>query len=193
MDKIEKLIKEYNSKKLKEIIDHQSYAYSKQFIEYSKDELIKRGESFVFNSKIENEIGAMNDSELKNLVEKEWNTYHLEYLEIARMEYLKRGFKNEIEFEEEAQENSDDGEKEDDNKYPALRTIASIYPVFASIIAVLAVLVTYNAFTKDSSGDLMNVIPTIVIGALIFLVLLATGESIKVFIDIEENTRKGNE
>lgn len=187
MDKIEKLIKEYSSQKLKEILHQQSSSYNENFIDYTKDELIRRGESFTFNAELEKEVAAMNDTDLKNLVEKEWNNFHLEYLEIARKEYLKRGFKNKTPDIEEEQK------ADDEKRYPALRTIAGIYTVFAWIIAVVAAFVAFTVYTKDSSGGLMIAIPTIVIGALILLGLLAAAESIKVFIDIEENTRKTNE
>ena len=40
MSKIEKLVKEYSTKKLKEIISEQSSAYNSTFVNHAKDELI---------------------------------------------------------------------------------------------------------------------------------------------------------
>lgn len=189
MSKIENLVKDYSSQKLKEIIGQQSSSYSETFIDYAKDELIKRGESFQFNPELEKEVAAMNDNDLKNLVEKEWNNFHLEYLEIARKEYLKRKFKNESSDEETEQQEETDVTK----RYPALRTIAGIYSVFAWIIGIVAVIIAIYSYSQNEKAGLIVAIPTIVVGALIVLGLLAASESIKVFIDIEENTRKTNE
>ncbi|GIK21420.1 MAG: hypothetical protein BroJett005_08340 [Ignavibacteriota bacterium] len=190
MSKIEKLVKDYSSQKLKEIIGQQSSSYSETFIDYAKDELIRRGESFQFNPELEKEVAAMSDNDLKNLVEKEWDNFHLEYLEIARKEYMKRKFINESSDEEPEQQEETDTAK----RYPALRTIAGIYSVFAWIIGIVAVIIAFISWSKGGeTGGLMIAIPTLVVGALIVLGLLAASESIKVFIDIEENTRKTNE
>jgi hypothetical protein len=189
MNKIEKLTKEYSSKKLQEIVEQQSKSYSENFIDYAKDELIRRGESFPFNTETEKEVSAMSDNDLKNLVEKEWNNFHLEYLEIARKEYLKRKFKNETNDETQDEEQIGTGGK----KYPALRTIAGIYSVFAWIIGIVAVIIAIYFYSQNQTMGLTIGIPSLVVGALLVLGLLAVSESIKVFIDIEENTRKTNE
>jgi len=125
MDRIEKLVKEYSSKKLKEIIEQQSFSYSEKFIDYAKDELIRRGESFQFNPVLEKEVINMNDDDLKNIVEKDWNNYHLEYLEIAREEYIKRNFRNETGYEEQETEKEavveDEQGTDTPKRYSALR------------------------------------------------------------------------
>jgi len=184
MDKIERLIKEYNSKKLKEIIEQQSSSYSENFIDCVKDELIRRGETFTFNVELEKEVASMTDTDLKYHVEKEWNNFHLEDMEIARKEYLKRGFKNTTSDEEQEEET------DDERRYPALRTFAGIYSSFAWIIGIATVGVAFYAIHNNGSGGLIIAIPTLVLGALIILGLLTSAESIKVFIDIEKNTRK---
>lgn len=189
MSKIEKLIKEYSSKKLKEIVEQQSASYSENFIDYAKDELIRRGESFPFNTETEKEVAVMSDNDLKNLVEKEWNNFHLEYLEIARKEYLKRKFKNETSDDE----NQDEEQKGIvGKKYPALRTIAGIYSVIAWIIGIAAVIITIYFYSQNQTMGLRIGVSSLVVGVLIILGLLSVSESIKVFIDIEENTRKAN-
>ena len=180
----------FSTIKLREIIEQRSSAYSETFTDYAKDELIRRGENFKFNSELEKEVIAMNDKDLKNLVENEWNNYHLEYLEIARNEYLKRNFKNESTDEEpEQQEETNAGKR-----YPALRTIAGIFSVFAWIIGIVAVIIAVLSWNKGGDAwGLMVALPTLVVGALMVLGLLAAAESIKVIIDIEENTRKAVE
>ena len=90
MNKTEKLVKDYSSKKLKEISEQHSSIYSKNFVDSAKDELIKRGETFTFDVELENKVAAMSDSLLTNLINNDWYNFHLEYLEIARKEFLKR-------------------------------------------------------------------------------------------------------
>ena len=192
MDNNEKLIKEYSTKKLKEIVEQQTSSYSETFIDYVKDELIRRGETFQFNSVFEEDVAAMNDNDLKNLVEKEWNNFHLEYLEIARKEYLKRGFKNET-SDEEAQAQVGEPKEDFKERYLALRTIAGIYYSFAYIIGIVAVLIAGYSIINNQQIGILIAISSLVVGALIVLGLLAISESIKVFIDIEENTRKTKE
>lgn len=182
MNSFEKLIKEYSTKKLQEIIDTQSYSYSRSFIDYVKDELIRRGENFTFNSKTEKEVASLNNTDLKKLVENEWNNFHLEYLEIARKEYLHRKFINETE--------NDITLKDAVDKYPAMRTLSVVYSVFAAIYGILIVILIFSILANNLPNAFLYVISIIIVGALIVLTLLAISESIKVLINIEENTRK---
>ena len=74
-------------------------------------------------------------------------------------------------------------------RYPALRTIAGFYQVLAWIVAVIAgvgILLSLDNFERD----LIKLILIFIGGTVAFITLLAASESIKVFIDIEENTRK---
>jgi len=76
-------------------------------------------------------------------------------------------------------------------RYPALRTIAGVYQVLAWLVAVVAgigVLFALANFKEDLSKFIL--LFSIIGGAIGFITLLAASESIKVFIDIEENTRK---
>lgn len=181
MSKIESIVKEYSSKKLKEIIEEQAFSYNETFIDHAKDELIKRGEKFQYNPELEKTIEAMSDEDLKNAVEKEWRDYHLESMEIARREYLKRNFKNES-IEEETKQPE---KKKTDKRYPALRIIAVLSQILAFIVGVVALYITYDIGITNEVGFL-----TLIIGALIVLGLIAAAESIKVIIAIENNTRK---
>jgi len=74
-------------------------------------------------------------------------------------------------------------------KYPALRTIAGLYTAFAWIVGIVALIIAIYFGTKGEAG-LLIAVPTLVIGALMVLGVLAVSESIKVFIDIEYNTRQ---
>ena len=79
------------------------------------------------------------------------------------------------------------------NKYPALTIIAGIYKVFAIIgglVALLSIVTLLNA-----SAGTSQITASITLGASILtsLTLLAFSEGIKVFLDIEANTRKASE
>jgi hypothetical protein len=79
------------------------------------------------------------------------------------------------------------------SRYPALELIATVYRIMAGLVAVLAaigLLAGLNRLKGDefalgvalTSGSLVG-------GALVVVTLLAASEWIRVFIDIEENTR----
>jgi uncharacterized membrane protein YvbJ len=76
------------------------------------------------------------------------------------------------------------------NKYPALTTVAAILKIFAVIVIIVAVIILVISISKGGEVGATTGIITIVVGAIIGLLLLATSELIKVFIDIEYNTRK---
>lgn len=76
------------------------------------------------------------------------------------------------------------------NRYPALRIIAGVYMVLAWIIGIAAIISTFYFFSENSMqifglGSLIG-------GGLLALGLAAISESIKVFLDIEFNTRKAS-
>ena len=187
MDRIEKIIKEYSSKKLKQIVIEQSSSYNSNFIDFAKDELIRRGEDFPLNEEWKKEVAEMNDEGLKKMIEQEYETYHLEYTEIARNEYLKRGFKNEV---------SDDNEQQEifEKRYPALRTIAGFISFVAwtfAIITAIGIIYGFMNISKYDNGTvIIYLIAASLVGAFFFVILLSQAEIIKVFVDIEENTRK---
>ena len=136
---------------------------------------------------LEKEVALMNENDLKNLIEKEWDNCHLEYLEIARKEYIKRGFKNVT-----TQSEEDIPKNENVKRYPALRTIISTYTAFAWIGGISLGAIALFGFLK-SDLPIYYSIASLIIGVLIFISLLGAAETISLFIDIEENTRKQSE
>jgi tellurite resistance protein TehA-like permease len=83
-------------------------------------------------------------------------------------------------------------------RYPALRTLSTILAIVAWLIAFFTLIIVAALFSKSLSHDNYNndngvstIYPFIafVVGAILFIVLLAYSEIIKVFVDIEENTR----
>lgn len=73
-------------------------------------------------------------------------------------------------------------------KYPALRTISEIYKIFGWLIIVATLIIAFVL----GQGSAIFALIAIIIGALIVLGVFAVAESIKVFIDIEHNTRNNS-
>ena len=73
-------------------------------------------------------------------------------------------------------------------KYPALRVIAGLYQIIALVIAFLALIGLLISF-QQSAGTPVIAILCLVIGFIGVVSFLALSESIKVFIDVEQNTR----
>ena len=76
-------------------------------------------------------------------------------------------------------------------RYPALKIVSGAIAFIAWTVGILAVIIALVLFT-NSRGEGTWVLPlgTFVIGLILFISLLAYSEIIKVFVDIEENTRK---
>ena len=74
-------------------------------------------------------------------------------------------------------------------RYPALRTIAGIYMVLAYIVGLVTLGVSFYLFTEQ--GAVQGLV-CLVLGTPIALGVAATSEGIKVFLDIEYNTRKAS-
>lgn len=76
-------------------------------------------------------------------------------------------------------------------KYPVLQTLSGMISIIAWLIAVLTVIIAL-ALLRNSDGDGSWILPvgTLAIGAIFSISLFAYSEIIKVFVDIEENTRQ---
>jgi len=80
-------------------------------------------------------------------------------------------------------------------RYPALRFIANIYKILAYVIAAVAVVgivisLSYMENQFQRGYGIMLLLQSLIGGAVGFITFLAAAEIIKVFINIEENTRQ---
>ena len=73
-------------------------------------------------------------------------------------------------------------------KYPALRVIAGLYQFIALVIAFLALVGLLLSFQQSASTPVITLL-CLVVGFIGVVSFLALSESIKVFIDVEQNTR----
>jgi hypothetical protein len=73
------------------------------------------------------------------------------------------------------------------HRYPALRTIVTIYYIFSIIIAVASMIAAVMLVNQNMPGFALL---ALIGGGIIVLSVIALAESIKVIVDIEYNTRK---
>lgn len=85
-------------------------------------------------------------------------------------------------------ENLDQPISSTDHTYPALRTISGVFIVLAVFVALASIVGGIFYFTKGDGGVIIG-ISTILGGAMTTLLLVAASEMIKLFIQIENNTR----
>ena len=76
----------------------------------------------------------------------------------------------------------------DNNRYPALKTISGVYIALAWIIGIIVFIGSLYFLSTESMK--MMALGLILLGGLLVLGLAAISEIIKLFIDIEKNTRK---
>lgn len=73
-------------------------------------------------------------------------------------------------------------------KYPALKFISKLFRILAWLIAITTVIVFFNMLSHGQM-DIPIGIGVIIGGGILFATFIAIAEGIKVFIDIEHNTR----
>ena len=87
-----------------------------------------------------------------------------------------------------------------ENRYPALRVISGIFKVLAVLAAVFGLIgalvglvqMAGNAYGAAAAGGLI-VLVSLLYGGLLCIYMFAVSEAIKVFVDIESNTRVTND
>ena len=108
------------------------------------------------------------------------NNYPEYEVQAAEIEAKKRN----IEYRNEAE----DAETAIRKRYPALRFISGLYKVLAWLVCALSVVASiYLIFQGEV--EISIALGVLIVGGILFVSLLAIAEIIKVFIDIEHNTR----
>lgn len=74
-------------------------------------------------------------------------------------------------------------------RYPALELIANLLSIFGWIVGIITIAVVIFSFTSEPVNVISSVI-LLISGIFIAILNIALSELIKVFINIEENTRK---
>ncbi len=80
-------------------------------------------------------------------------------------------------------------QKTSKNRYSALKTISGCYTILGWLVAIGAV---YAIFYGISKNNIPFIIVSIILGLVVIITLFATSEWIKLFIDLEKNTRDQN-
>ena len=89
----------------------------------------------------------------------------------------------------ESPEEVDSSEPESASRYPMLRTLSTIYRIFAYVTGIFAVIIVIFGIVKIDRGGVSLIIFGALGGVIGVITNLAIAEGIKVFIGIEENTR----
>jgi hypothetical protein len=82
-----------------------------------------------------------------------------------------------------------------ENRYPALRVISVVFKVLAVLAAVfglIGALVGVVQMAGDATGGLLALV-SLLYGGLLCIYMFAASEAIRVFIDVESNTRLTND
>lgn len=153
-----------------------SYAELKKRDYVIPDRLLKRQNEFCAKNNYVNIDTFLND-------------YLKENSDISKEESFDKEATSQKEVETKKVLNNSVQSSENYYKYPALRTISAVYKVFAWVIGIVTLMIAMLTWDQGNMGITISLI-SIVIGGLIVLGVLAVSESIKVFIDIEHNTRQ---
>ena len=94
------------------------------------------------------------------------------------------------EIEEDIEEDQIEIKDKDKTKYPALSTISGAYKFLAWFSAFIAVLLALSVLSHiDDDNRIIYAIISLVTGVILCISFLAISEIIRLFIDIEKNTR----
>jgi hypothetical protein len=171
---------------LEKIINSSPGDYQEEAIEAAKNELQKR-------SLFKEGISKYTNEQLLEIINSE-SQFQSYKVDIANEEAEKRGLK-----EEEKRKTTQNRMNQELNKlqsevsfdkYPALRFISGVFRLLAWIIAITALIAMIYLITQGDLG-IVSALGVLVGGGILFIIHLAIAELIKVFIDIEYNTRIG--
>ncbi len=171
---------------LETIINSSPGDYQEEAIEAAKSELQKR-------SLFKEGITKYTDERLLEIINSQAQ-FHSYEVDIANEEAEKRGLL-EVEKIKSTQNRMNQELKKLQSevsldKYPALKFISGVFRLIAWIIAIITVIAAVYLITQGDLG-IVSALGVLVGGGILFIIHLAIAELIKVFIDIEYNTRIG--
>lgn len=154
----------------------------------------------IMNNRFEEVMSKKTTEALRTIIDAPEGTYQADALEAAKLEWEKRHQSKttptppmeeppiaDMPLEQPIFEKPEENQPVE-RRYPALRVIAGIYQALAYIIMLLAVIV-FISIVVTSSQSLWLALGILLGGGLLALAMLAISEVIKLFIDIEKNTR----
>ena len=143
-------------------------------------------------NQFEDSMSKRTDEEIEKILSSKPGDYQTEAVDAAIVEAKRRNLNFDY-TNVNAQVANDEVLKEFNSaligeRYPALRFISSIYRLSAWIILFVSIIFSIY-FISQGQMNIQYGIGAILIGLIIFISFLAISEGIKVFIDIEHNTR----
>lgn len=180
----EEVMSKKTTVELEKIINSSPGDYQEEAIEVAKNELQKR-------ALFKEGISKYTDEQLFEIINSQSQSYEVN---IAIEEADKRGL-----IEDEGIKSTQNRENPELKKlqtevsfykYPALRFISGVFRLIAWIIAVISAIAIVYLITQGELG-IVGALGVLIGGGILFVIHLAIAELIKVFIDIEYNTRIG--
>ena len=169
---------------LENILNSQPGDYQSGAIEAAEQEINRR-------KVIRDKFSKYSDEQIIEIL-KSKNNYQSFEIEVANEEAERRNLhfkiekeKVEKEISKEIQNLKTDIVKE---RYPALRFISGLYRILAWLIGIATAIVFLYMLSQGQMGIPIG-IGVLIGGGILFVTFLAIAEGIKVFIDIEHNTR----
>lgn len=169
---------------LEKILNSQPGDYQSGAIEAAEQKIKKR-------KLIRDKFSKYSNEQVIEILKSEKNFQPFE-VEVAREEAERRNLHFEIENEKaEKQINKEIQKLKTDvvkERYPALRFISGLYRILAWLIGIATVIAFFYMLSQGQMGIPIG-IGILIGGSILFVTFLAIAEGIKVFIDIEHNTR----
>lgn len=169
---------------LEKILASQPGDYQSAAIEAAEQEIKKR-------KIIRDKFSKYSDEQIIEILKSGKNSQPFE-VEVANEEAEKRilkfsleNEKVETEIKKEIQKLKTDAVKE---RYPALRFISGLYRILAWLIGIATAIIFFYMLSQGKMGIPIG-IGVLIGGGILFVTFLAIAEVIKVFTDIEHNTR----
>jgi hypothetical protein len=169
---------------LDNILNSQPGDYKSEALEAAKQEMNKR-------TIIRDKFSKYSDEQIVEILIST-TEFHPFEVEVANEEAERRNLhfkiekeKMEKEINKEIQNLKSDIVKE---RYPVLEFISKLYKILAWLIGITAVIAFFCLLSKGQSSMYIG-IGVLIGGGILFVTFIAIAEGIKVFIDIENNTR----
>ncbi len=144
-------------------------------------------------NRFEEVMANHSDEELVKIINSEPGDYQPEAIKAAHKEIQKRKIDVKqvgTEPEEVVEESNYPSEETTSIRYPALRFISGFYKILAWIVVIVTVVFIISLIARDGSSlGILEAVIALLGGGFLFISFLATSEIIKVFVDIEHNTR----
>lgn len=184
-NQFEDVMSKHTDENLQKIVSSEAGDYQPEAVKAAEQEVKKR-------ELVRDTLSKSPDKQILEILELRKN-YSRQEIEAAEIEAKKRNLnfsyteeKLGVSVKKEIKEHKTDVVNE---RYPVLKFISRVYKVLAWVILVATVIIFLYILSQNGHVEIPFAIGTLFIGGFLFVILLSVAGAIKVFIDIEHNTR----